>query len=376
MNKRLMKLMLIVLSLCFMPHSAVAADPVRIGLIVDLSGPLNSEGRQAKQVVELLLAQINEAGGVLGRALELVVEDDAGAPHEAVAAAKRLVSRKVVGAIGAYSSSITEAVQPVFDAAGVIQISHGSTAVPLTQQGYRYFFRTGPRDDQQAPVVAEALKQSGARRVAVVHDPSLYSRRLAAKTIKQLRANGTEVVAKVSIDAGAKDYTEALKKLQAVAPDRVLFTGYYPETGVLLKDSRALGWNVPFFGTDASNNPELVKIAGIPATKGFCFSSLPLLANLPALEAKQFLQAFQEHYGHRLESIYALLAGDALDVLVYAIAQTGSTDADKIAAFLHDQLESFAGMSGLLSYDANGDREAQLYVDYCLDQNGNAVLQF
>lgn len=353
-----------------------AEEPLRVGLLAPLSGRLEAEGKEAKQVLELLVARINDSGGVLKQPLELVVEDDADDPQNAVAAARRILGQKVIAVIGGYASAITEAVQPVFDAAGVVQVSPASTAVPLTQQGYRRFFRVCSRDDHQAPVIVEAIGRSGAKRVAVLQDESLYSRRLAVKALQLLKREAGREAAVTAIAAGAEDFTEILKALKAAQADALLLTDYYPEVGRILRQSRELGWTVPVFGTDAANNPELVTIAGIDAARGFCFSSMPLPENLPALEAKRFLVDYQARYGKPLHSVFALLAGDALQAVVFAIGKTGSNDSAAVAAYLHDGLKDFVGMSGQIAFDPQGDREAPLYVTYCLDQGGAPQLMF
>ena len=353
-----------------------AEEPLRVGLLAPLSGRLEAEGKEAKQVLELLVARINDSGGVLKQPLELVVEDDADDPRNAVAAARRLLGQKVIAVIGGYSSAITEAVQPLVDAVGVVQVSPASTAVPLTRQGYHRFFRVCSRDDHQAPVIVDAIGRSGARRVAVVHDESLYSRGLAVKAIQLLKQDAGREVAATTIVVGAEDYSEVLRALKAAQVDALLLTNYYSEVGKLLRQSRELGWTVPMFGTDATANPELVTISGIDAARGFCFSSMPLPRNLPALEAKRFLVDYQARYGKPLQSVFSLLAGDALQVVVFAIGKTGSSDSAAVAAYLHDGLKDFVGMSGQISFDPQGDREAPLYVNYCLDQGGAPQLMF
>ena len=123
-----------------------------------------------KQVVELLAEELNAKGGLLGKKVEVVSEDDGGDPRTASLAAQRLTTQGVVAVIGTYGSAVTEATQNIYDEAKIVQIANGSTAVRLTEKGLKYFFRTCPRDDEQGQVAVEPSQKSGVKKVAILHD--------------------------------------------------------------------------------------------------------------------------------------------------------------------------------------------------------------
>jgi branched-chain amino acid transport system substrate-binding protein len=150
----------------------------------------------------------------------------------------------------------------------------------------------------------------------------------------------------------------------------VFFTGYYPEAGLLLKQKMEMGWDVPMMGGDATNNPDLVKIAGPKAAAGFLFLSPPVPADLDTPEAKDFLAAYQQAYGSQPGSVWAVLAGDAYRVLAEAIAKGGSTKGADIAAYLKTKLKDFPGLTGPISFNAKGDRVGDLYRIYQVDEAG------
>ena len=352
-----------------------AADPVKIGLMAPLTGSWASEGQGMKKIVELLAEQQNAKGGVLGRKIEVVTEDDGGDPRTASLAAQRLTTKGVVAVIGTYGSSVTEASQTIYDEAGIPQIANGSTAIRLTEKGFKHFFRTAPRDDEQGRMAAQTIEKLGFKKIAILHDSTSYAKGLADEANALLKKQGAEVVFFDALTPGERDYTAILTKLKGANPDVVLFTGYYPEAGLLLRQKRSMGWPVPFIGGDATNNPDLVKSAGKEAAEGFYFLSPPQPQDLDTPEAKAFLADYQKKYHEAPASIWVVLAGDGFRVAAAGIAGAKSVDGDKVAEYLHKNLKGYSGLSGPISFDAKGDREGEVYRVYKVDAEGNFVMQ-
>ena len=355
--------------------TAQAADTVKIGLMAPLTGSWASEGQGMKKIVELLAEQQNAKGGVLGKQIEVVTEDDGGDPRTASLAAQRLTTRGVVGVVGTYGSSVTEASQAIYDEVKLPQIANGSTAIRLTEKGFKHFFRTAPRDDEQGRMAARTIDRLGFNKVAILHDNTSYAKGLADEANALLKGQGAEVVFFDALTPGERDYTAILTKLKGANPDVVLFTGYYPEAGLLLRQKKDMNWQVPFLGGDATNNVDLVKIAGKEAAEGFYFLSPPQPRDLDTPDAAAFLADYQKKYNELPPSIWAMLAGDGFRVMVAGIAGAKSTDGDKIAAYLHKDLKDYPGLSGPISFDAKGDREGEVYRVYKVDAEGNFVLQ-
>jgi branched-chain amino acid transport system substrate-binding protein len=142
---------------------------------------------------------------------------------------------------------------------------------------------------------------------------------------------------------------------------------------LLLRQKKEMGFNVPFMGGDATNNPDLVKGAGVAAAAGFYFLSSPLPKDLP--EARPFLAKFQAKYKTQLNSIYAAFAGDGFSVLVDALIKTKGGDGTAVANYLHNNLKDYPGMTGKIAFDAQGDRVAGGYRVYKIDDKGEFVLQ-
>jgi branched-chain amino acid transport system substrate-binding protein len=352
--------------------SARAADTVKVGLMAPLTGSWASEGQEMKKIVELLADEQNAKGGVLGKKIEVVAEDDGGDPRTASLAAQRLTTKGVVAVIGTYGSAVTEASQNIYDEAKIIQIATGSTAVRLTEKGLKYFLRTSPRDDEQGHVAAGFLEKLKVKKVAILHDNSAYSKGLADE-INGLVKSKLNVVFFDALTPKEQDYSTILTKLKAAGPEVVFFTGYYPESGLLLKQKRQMGWNVPFLGGDAQNNPDLVKIAGKEAAEGFRFTSPPVPRDLP--EARGFVAAYKKKYGEEPGSIWAVLAGDAFQVIVKAVAETKSTSTEKMREYFGSGMKDFQGLTGKINFNAKGDRVGDLYRVYAVDKDGGFVLQ-
>lgn len=363
------------MSCCFLGGYAFGEEYIKVGLLGPMTGPLADEGKQMKEVVELLAADLNAQGGVLGKKVQIITADDQGTVEGGITGAQELIDQGVVAAIGSYPSSVTAAAQNIFSKAGVLQITNASTAVPLSQKGIETFVRICSNDDDQAEAGAEVISERGYKKVAILHDDTLYSKGLANSTRALLEKKGMQITFDEALPAGRDNYKEILIQIKKTNPDVIFFTGYYPEAGVLLRQKRELGWKVPIIGGDASNNPDLIKIAGKKAAKGFQFLSLPRPENLPSLEAKEFLLQYKNKYGHRVNSIYAMLAGDAFRVITFAIEQTKSTKGDVMANYLLNDLKAYKGFTGLISFDKNGDREGQIFVDYQYNAKGKAALQ-
>jgi branched-chain amino acid transport system substrate-binding protein len=362
------RMLLCVVVLCMMPgHSEAGA--VRIGLMCPLTGSWASEGQDMHRIVSLLAAEVNKAGGINGSPVDLVVEDDGGNPRSAVSAARKLVAEGVVAVIGTYGSAVTEASQNILNEAGILQIGTGSTSVNLTEKRLPYFFRTCPRDDEQGRVAARFIRESGYRNIAVLHDNSSYARGLAEETVTLLVKDGLKIAFFDALTPKERDYSAVLTRLRAASPDIVFFTGYYPEAGRLLRQKREMGWEVPMMGGDAANNSDLVKIAGTAAAAGFRFISPLVPADLTGEQGKAFLAAYRAEYRTLPQSVWAVLAGDAFNVLVEALRHTRPAAAEA-AAYMKNELKSFSGITGVFSFDAKGDRVGDLYRLYRVDEEG------
>ncbi len=302
------------------------------------------------------------------------MEDDGSAPRSAATAASRLVAADVPAVIGTYGSAVTEASQDIYDEAGVVQIGTGSTSIRLTNKGMKRFFRTCPRDDEQGLVGVATLKRFGYGNVAILHDNSASAKGLADEIRQGIETlKSANIVFFDALVPGERDYSAILTKIKSLTPAAVFFTGYYPEAGLLLRQMAEMKWSVPMIGGDATNNLDLVAIAG-PAATGYRFVSPPMPNDIDNQMAKDFLAAYKAKYNSQPSSIWSVAAGDAFNVIVAAMKAKG-TDPKAIADYLHNDLKEFDSLTGKISFDEKGDRIGDLYRLYEVDANGRFVLQ-
>ena len=233
-----------------------------------------------------------------------------------------------------------------------------------------FFFRTCPRDDEQGLVASKYLQELGFKNIAIVHDNSSYAKGLADEAKALLdKADGVKIVFFDALTPKERDYSPILTKLRSANPDVIFFTGYYPEAGLLLRQKAEMGWNVPMMGGDAVNNPDLVMIAGTQAATGFMFISPAVPGDLSTEQGKAFLNAYHAKYNAMPQSVWAVLAGDAFNVLMEAM-KNSTFDSVSLASYLKTGLENYSGITGTFSFNEKGDRIGALYQLYQVSSEG------
>jgi branched-chain amino acid transport system substrate-binding protein len=358
----------------FAGSNAEAQDPIRVGVMGPTTGPWAAEGQDMLRVVTIMADEINLAGGINGRRIEIVPADDGGTPKTAALAAQQLVSQGIVAVIGSYGSNVTEASQDIYFEADIVHIATGSTAVRLSEKGFPLFFRTCPRDDEQGRDLAQHIKNLGFTRAAVLHDNTTYSKGLADETRAHFEGLGVTEVFYDGIVPTDRDFTATLVKIQAANPDILVFPGYYPQAGMILRQKMELKWDVAMIGGDATNNLALVENAGLSAVNGFYFVSPPGPTDIKTEKAEQLLAAYQAKYDSVPGSIWAILAGDAFGVIVKAIEEVGP-DSKLIGEYLHNSLKDYDGLTGPITFNEKGDRVGEGYRLYQVDSAGSFIIQ-
>ncbi len=364
---------LLCLAFVLMFSSLSFASDIRIGIMCPMTGPWASEGVDMQRTISLLADDVNAKGGINGNKIVLVTEDDAGDPRTAALAAQKLGTSDVVAVIGTYGSAITEAAQNILDEAELVQIATGATSIRLTEKDMSLFFRTCPRDDAQGKEAAKILKAKNFKSVAILHDNSSYAKGLAEETRDILDDEGIKIVFYDAITPKERDYNATLTKIKSANPDVIFFTGYYNDAATLLRQKMEMGYNVPMIGGDATNNMDLVKIAGKDAAKGFLFLTPPVPQDFNSKMAQDFLASYKAKHTNLPSSVWSILAGDAFNVIVAAL-KGGATTSEEIAKYLKKDLKDFNGLSGAIAFDEKGDRVGDLYKLYVVDANGNFVL--
>ncbi len=351
---------------------AAGGNKIKIGLEAPLTGDYAYEGKGMQKAVQLLVDQANAAGGINGQQVELIVEDDKGDPKEAALVADRMVSNKIAAVIGAYNSSATEPASVTYNRANILHITPSSTRVSLSEKGFKQFFRVCFLDDRQGLFAATFMKQVlNNKNVGILHDNSTYAQGLAEETKKYAEQQGLTVVFYDAINPKDQDFTPVLTKIKSANPETVYFTGYHAQAGLLLKQAKAVGLQTQWLGGNASNNAEIIQIAGLENAKGMMFTTEPLPEDLDYPEAKQFLADYQKKYNEEAASVWWVMAADAFRVIKYAMEQTKSTDTTKLADYLHNNFKNYPGITGpILGFDAKGDRLGCIHKAYVITDTG------
>jgi branched-chain amino acid transport system substrate-binding protein len=377
MSKKLILLFVVIaLILSMVGGCRQEEGTLKIGLEGPMTGDYAYEGQGFEKAVQLLVDQVNESGGLLGRQVELIIEDDAGDPTQAALVAQRLVDKEVVAVIGAYNSTATEPASEIYNEAGILHVTPSSTATRLTEKGFKRFFRVCFLDDRQGLFAARFMKEVlGAQNVGILHDNSTYAQGLAEHTQRYAKEVGLNVAFYDAINPDDTDFTPTLTNIGGEGLDAIYFTGYHAQAGLLLKQSGDLGLDLTWVTGNASNNPEMVQIAGLENAVGTYITTEPLPKDVDYPEARQFVSDFQASYDASPDSVWWMMAAEAFNVIRYAIEQTESTDSAVLAEFLHNEAKDIPGLTGpILGWDEKGDRIGTIHVAYIIDEKGEFVL--
>ena len=333
-----------------------AAETIKVGVAGPYSGDLAPYGLPVKQAVELAVNEINSHGGIDGKMLEIVAEDDACDPNTAANVADKLIGAGVDFVIGHICSGATNAALPKYKNAGILVISPSATNPDLTLAGkYPNFFRTIAHDLKQAELLVNfATKKLSVKKAAVIHDKQDYGKGLAEGIKANLEKAGVEVALFEGITAGATEYSALISKLKQAGVDQpdtaVFYGGYHTEGSKILSGARRSGNQAKFLGGDGLKDPTFLETA-----KNF---SLYFYASAPADTSmlpsaisfvEQYKQEFNEDVG-----VFSLAGYAAVQVVSAALKATGtSTDLSKLSSELTSSTVSTA--IGDISFDQKGD---------------------
>jgi ABC-type branched-subunit amino acid transport system substrate-binding protein len=336
-------------------------DPIRIGVVAPLTGSMASVGKDIVRSARLAAAQINKGGGLLdGHKAELVVVDDACDPRKGVAAMRHLLKERVMAVVGGACSGAALPETVVTDKAGIPFIADSQTSALITGRRLRHVFRTiGSDADQGAFAASYLMDQLKAKRVAVVHDGSAYSKGLAESMSYNLGRNGGTTVSTQSFTAGTKTFLPLLARTKAARPEAVFFPGYYADAGLFIRQARATGIDVPLLGGDAALEESVITAAG-RAAEGFTVTTPPLVSFLTSAAATTFAHDYRTMFGTDPGS-YAPYEYDAMNILARAVKTAHSADPAKVT-FALDNVYSFKGVTGTISFEPNGDRLLPVFV--------------
>ena len=347
-----------------MSATAFAQD-IPVAVAGPMTGGESAFGRQLKNGAEFAVADLNAAGGVLGKKLALQIGDDACDPKQARSVAEKLASGRVAFVAGHYCSSSSIPASEAYAEGNVLQITPASTATAFTDRGLKNVARICGRDDQQGSAAARyILKNFQGKNIAILNDKTSYGKGLADEMKKALNAGGMTEKMFESYNKGDKDFNSIVSRLKRDNIDLVYVGGYHQEAGLILRQMRDQGLKTILMAGDAMNDMEFASITG-PLAAGTLFTFGPDPRNKPS--AKAIVDRFKAK-GIDPEG-YTLYTYAAFQVWSQAVAKINSTDPKKVVEAIKGG--EWDTVLGKLSFDAKGDIKLLDYVVYKWDAKGN-----
>lgn len=352
MSKRWMQSLACCALALLLASPALAADTIKIGVAGAHSGELASYGQPSLNAAILVVDEYNKNGGLLGKQIEIIAQDDQCKAEIATNAATRLISDKVTAVMGHICSGPTKAALPLYNDARMISISPSSTTPGLTQGGENpFFFRTIANDNDSAVVGAKfAMDVLKVTKIAILHDNSEYGKGYADKARAEIEAHGgVEVVLFEAVTPGATDYSSAVRKVRQRGAQAVMWGGYYPEASKILSNMHSLDIVLPMIGPDGLKDMGFVQLAGQDAEGVFASGPTDTSANPLSIA---YAKAHQERFGSAPGAFFDN-GVSAVVALLNAIKVSEGTDTDKMVNAL--RTSDVDTPIGRIRFDEKGD---------------------
>jgi len=335
-----------------------AQDTIRIGFFAPITGPAAADGASAKNAVELGVKEVNDAGGIRGKKVDLIVYDDRLNPQEAVAIANKLIEKdKVVGVVSGAYSGPTRVTAPIFQKAGMPMVAGYAvhpdvTWDPKEKKPNDFCFRNGFLGEIEGAAAAEyAVKNLKAQKVALIFMDNDFGRAISAGFAERAEKLGAKVLTKQMYKfPGEKDFRPFLTRIKESNPDLIFAAGYYAEAAAIVRQAKELGITSKIMGEEGFDSPKFLEIAG-PAAEGVVIAT-NLDRDDPRPVVQNFLKNYRSTYKEDADMVGAS-SYDALMILVNAIKISG-TDAKAIQKALLET-KDYNGLTGKISRFVQGE---------------------
>jgi branched-chain amino acid transport system substrate-binding protein len=329
--------------------SAIAEERIKVGVVTCLTGGLSTFGISSAQGAKLAADEINAAGGILNRPLELIIDDNLSKSGETARITRKFLTQdRVIAILGDLTSSFTMEAAPLAQNAHIPLLTPSATNVTITAIG-NFIFRSCFTDPFTGRVMARfALDHLKAARAVLMTDIKQdYSIGVAEALKQYFVANGGHLLEELSFSTGDTDFRAQLTKLKAARPEVVFLPAYYPEAGLILRQARLLGVTTPFLGGEGWDSPALIEVAGKGADGSFYTNHFSAQDKDPRVQ--QFVSKYKDRY-HALPDALAALWYDGTRLMADSIQRAGSDDPEKIRDALA-KTSGFAGVTGNIALD-------------------------
>src|SRR6266550_7166517 len=312
-------------------------DTIKFGIGGPITGSDAAFGAQLKQGAEQAIADINDAGGILGKKISVNVGDDVGDPRQGVSVANNFVAAGVKYVVGHFNSSVTMPASEIYQENGAMQITPASTNPKITERNMWNIFRTCGRDDQQGAVAGDYIAASfKGKKIAIVHDKTTYGQGLADETKKAMTKGGMKEALYEGVNLGEKDFSALVSKIKASGAELVYWGGLHTEGGLVVRQMRDQGVKAPLMGGDGITSDEFATVGG-PGVEGTLMTYGPDPHNRP--EAKTAVAEFRAK-GFEPEA-YTLYSYAGVQIIKQAAEAAKSLEPKKVAEQIHSGMHFY-----------------------------------
>ena len=349
--------------LCFaavfvLSSAGLAQDTVKIGFFAPITGPAAVDGTSAKNAVEIGVKEVNGAGGIKGKKVDLIIYDDRLKAEEAVAIANKLIEKdKVVGVVSGSYSGPTRVTAPIFQKAGMPMVAGYAvhpdvTWDPKAKKPNDFIFRNGFLGEIEGAAAAEfAVKNLKAKKISLIFMDNDFGRAISAGFAAHAEKLGASILTKQMYKfPGEKDFRPFLTRIKESNPDLIFAAGYYAEAAAIVRQAKELGITSKIMGEEGFDSPKFLEIAG-PAAEGVVIAT-NLDRDDPRPVVQNFLKNYRSTYKEDADMVGAS-SYDALMILVNAIKKSG-TDAKAIQKALLET-KDYDGLTGKISRFVQGE---------------------
>jgi len=349
--RKLLKTSSLAMAMALLSATTWAQDTIKIGLVQPLTGSVAYNGTASVNGSKLAVEQRNKAGGVLGKKIELVIEDGQCSPANSVSATEKLVQKdKVVAIEGAFCSSATAAVMPVAEKDKIPLVTGVSSKADLTEKGMKYFFRASETDALMAKTFAKILVDNlKLKNVAYIGVNDDWGRGSISDFSRDMGALGTKAVLTEYFDHGATDFYTLLAKLRAANPDGVFVAAETQDGSILVKQMREMGLKVKVFGVGSWATPDFINLAG-PAAEGI-YAAVQYVSGLETPRNQTFVKDYDAAF-KGVPGKYSAAGYNSMNILMDAIQRAGNTSPDAIRDALLKT--DYAAPNGQFKFTAKG----------------------
>jgi len=329
-----------------------AADTIKIGFLGALTGDVAMFGKPTLEGMKMAAEDLNAAGGVLGKKIEIVEADNRGDKQEGASVTQKLISRdNVVAIVGDPTTGITKVAAPIAQKAQVVLISAGATGPGVVENG-DFIFRNTLLDSVAIPACidffANELKY---KKVAIItSDNNDYSVGFSQTFRDAAKGKGITVVADEKIKDGDKDFSGQVTNIKAKNPDVIFFSGYYTEGALIMKEARKQGVKANMFGGDGLFSPEFIKLGG--SAVGGSMSALGFAPEQATPETAKFIESFSKKFAGQVPGLFDAQGYDGVMMIADAIKRANSAD-PKVFKTAMAATKNFKGVSGTITIRAN-----------------------